>query len=96
MGSQTTTLVPPPGQPVAVVFLDPPYGQGIVPRAMAALTRQGWAGPDTLWAIETGRDEAGQGETGRDEAVPGPAVATFSHGAATVHIRRGLWTSAGT
>ena len=92
------TLAPPPGQPVALVFLDPPYGQGIVPRAMAALTRQGWAGPDTLWAIETGRDETGQGEEGQDEAgqnktVPGPAVATFSHGAATVHIRRGLWTS---
>ena len=75
-----TVLQPPPGSPVALVFLDPPYGETLVPRAMVALTRQGWAGPDTVWAIETGRDETLNGEP----------VATFSHGAATVHIRRGL------
>ena len=98
-------LAPPPGLPMALVFLDPPYGQGAVPRAMAALTRQGWAGPDTVWAIETGREEAGPDGAESDGAKSdgaesdgaglGQVMATFSHGAATVHIRRGLWTSGG-
>ena len=78
-------LTPPPGTPVALVFLDPPYGAGLPVRAAAALARQGWIGAETLLAIETGVDEA----------LPGEPVAAFSHGAAQVHVRRGVaWLAA--
>ena len=72
-------LTPPRGAPVAVAFLDPPYGAGLPVRTAAALVRQGWVGPDTLLVIETAADEA----------LPGEPVAEFSHGAARVHVRRG-------
>ena len=72
-------LTPPPGSPVAAVFIDPPYGAGLPVRAAAALIRKGWVGPETLLVIETATAEA----------LPGKPVAEFSHGAAWVHVRRG-------
>lgn len=43
--------------PVTIAFLDPPYGQDLVPRGVAALQRAGWIGPDTIIVAETGADE---------------------------------------
>jgi 16S rRNA (guanine966-N2)-methyltransferase len=48
---------PPPGQPCALAFLDPPYGQALVPAALAALAAAGWLAPGALLVAETGRDE---------------------------------------
>jgi len=39
------------------VFLDPPYGKGLVPRALGALQAKGWIAPGALIIAETGRDE---------------------------------------
>ncbi len=37
-------LRPPPGRPCALVFLDPPYGENLLPRALAALAQAGMGG----------------------------------------------------
>ena len=51
-------LAPPraPG-PVAIAFLDPPYGKGLAAPALEALRAAGWIGPDTCAVVEIGRDE---------------------------------------
>ena len=72
-------LRPPPGAPCGLVFLDPPYGAGLVPLAVAALTAAGWAGPGTLVVAEVGHDD------------PLPAVALLderAQGAARVMVWR--------
>ena len=51
-------LRPPPGQACGLVFLDPPYGQGLVSPAVAALRAAGWIAPDALIVAEVGREEA--------------------------------------
>lgn len=43
--------------PVTIAFLDPPYGQDLVLRSVAALQRAGWVGPDTIIVAETGSEE---------------------------------------
>ena len=45
----------PPRAPCAcgLVFLDPPYGQALVPRALAALGAAGWIAPGALVVAET-------------------------------------------
>ena len=64
-----------------MVFLDPPYGQGLVERAVAALEAAGWLAAGALVMAETGRDEA---------LVPwGEVLAERSHGAARVTVMRG-------
>ena len=50
-------LRPPPGPAQELLFLDPPYGAGLVPLAVAALTAAGWAGPGTLVVAELGRND---------------------------------------
>lgn len=70
---------PPPGQPCTLVFLDPPYGQSLVPKALAALEARGWLAPHALIVAETGRDE------------PPPvaeALAERTHGAGRISIWR--------
>jgi 16S rRNA (guanine966-N2)-methyltransferase len=58
------------------MFLDPPYGKGLVPRALAALQTKGWIAPGALIIAETGRDE----ET---VMLPGfEVLSTRDHGAA--------------
>jgi len=49
---------PPAGTPHDLVFLDPPYGQNAVPRALAALGAAGWIAPGALIAAEFGPDDA--------------------------------------
>jgi 16S rRNA (guanine966-N2)-methyltransferase len=67
-----------------LVFLDPPYGKGLVPRALAALQAKGWIAPGALIIAETGRDE----ET---VMLPGfEVISTRDHGAARLSALRAL------
>lgn len=50
-------LAPPRGSACGLVFLDPPYGQGLVPRAIAALGRAGWFAPAALIVAEVAAAE---------------------------------------
>lgn len=75
-----SVVVPPQGQACGLVFLDPPYGQGLVPRALAALATAGWLAPTALVVAEIGREEALQ--------LPGMMVAERAHGAARVTFWR--------
>ncbi|MCU0984593.1 MAG: 16S rRNA (guanine(966)-N(2))-methyltransferase RsmD [Acetobacteraceae bacterium] len=51
-------LRPPRAEAAAsLVFLDPPYGQGLVPRAVAALAAGGWIAPGALMVAEIGAGE---------------------------------------
>jgi len=73
-------LAIPPGTPAGLVFLDPPYGQDLVRRAVARLRAANRLAPDALLVAETGRDE------------PAPTahkiLAERSHGAARLSIWR--------
>jgi 16S rRNA (guanine966-N2)-methyltransferase len=51
-------LAAPAGEPCGLVFLDPPYGRDLVPRALDRLHTMGWIAPKALVIVETGRDEA--------------------------------------
>ena len=73
------TLAPPLGHACGLVFLDPPYGAGLLPRALSALSRAGWIAPGALMVAETGRDEAPD---------PGELLADRTHGAGRVTIWR--------
>jgi 16S rRNA (guanine966-N2)-methyltransferase len=44
-------------RPAGVVFLDPPYGLNLAPRALVQLRDAGRIGPHALIVVETGRDE---------------------------------------
>lgn len=63
-GAEETTHIlaadarrPPPGRSCDLVFLDPPYGQGLVPVAVAALAVAGWITPKSLILAEVGAYE---------------------------------------
>ncbi|HTC09355.1 MAG TPA: 16S rRNA (guanine(966)-N(2))-methyltransferase RsmD [Acetobacteraceae bacterium] len=51
-------LAAPPGAPCGLVFLDPPYSQDLVPKALAHLAPRGWIAAGALIVAETARDEA--------------------------------------
>ncbi len=42
------TRLPPAGAPATLVFLDPPYGQGLGATALASALAKGWIAPDAL------------------------------------------------
>ena len=67
---------PPPGTPCNLVFLDPPYGLGLVAAGFAAFAAAGWIAPGALILAELGRADA----------VPplGEPLAAFEAGAARV------------
>src|SRR5262245_14835460 len=44
--------------PCSLVFLDPPYGKGLIQPALVALTRAGWIAPGALIVAEMGPREA--------------------------------------
>ena len=73
-------LRPPPGPPCGLVFLDPPYGAGLLLPAVLALRHAGWIGSGAVLVAETGAGEA----------LPelGEPLAVALHGAATVHFVR--------
>jgi 16S rRNA (guanine966-N2)-methyltransferase len=50
--------VPGAGDPHGLVFLDPPYGQNLVPRALEALAAGGWLGAAALVVAELGPGDA--------------------------------------
>jgi len=50
------TKPPAAREPATLVFLDPPYGQDLAPRALAALARAGWLAPGAVAVVE---EEAG-------------------------------------
>lgn len=51
------TNPPPVRRPVDVVFLDPPYGSGLLGPALIALDRRGWLHEDTMIVAETAAGE---------------------------------------
>jgi 16S rRNA (guanine966-N2)-methyltransferase len=69
-------LRPKPGLACGLVFLDPPYGRDLVPKALAALGRAGWVAPGALVIAETGREETLD--------LPGEKLAERAHGAGSV------------
>jgi 16S rRNA (guanine966-N2)-methyltransferase len=78
------TAPPPAAAPCSLVFLDPPYGKGLVSRALVALRAKGWIAPGALIIAETGRDE---------EAVALPSFEVMSireHGAARLSALRAV------
>lgn len=79
---QADTCNPPPGPPCTLVFLDPPYGLGLVERSLVALNAAGWLAPDALVVAETARDEA--------LAPWGSILAERSHGAARITVRKNV------
>ena len=71
---------PPPGRPCTLLFLDPPYRQGLVGTALAALGRAGWIAAGALAVAETAREE--------ELAVRGAMLAERAHGAARLTVWR--------
>ena len=69
----------PSGQRADIVFLDPPYGQDLVSRALTRLRAVGRVGPGSLIVAETGRDEPAR------DVEP---LAERTHGAARLTIWR--------
>ncbi len=51
-------LFPPPGAPHHLLFLDPPYGENLLPRALAALATRDWIAPNALIVAELGPSDA--------------------------------------
>jgi 16S rRNA (guanine966-N2)-methyltransferase len=70
---------PPRGQACTLVFIDPPYGKGLISSALAALRAAGWIAPQALLVCETARDEM---------LDLGKPLATALHGAARVTFLR--------
>ena len=70
----------PSGEACGLVFLDPPYGQDLVRRAIASLQTAGWIAAGTLIVAEAGRDESLE--------LPMTLLAERAHGAARLLIGR--------
>jgi len=72
---------PPPGWPCSLIFLDPPYGEAMLPaRALAALADAGWTAPAALVVAETPAGQAGPSL--------GTLLAEHCHGAARLSFFR--------
>lgn len=61
------------GVPHGLVFLDPPYGCGLMEKALARLAPRGWIAPDAVMVAELGPEDAFE--------VPAP-LAVRRHGKA--------------
>ncbi len=68
-----------PGRGCSLLFLDPPYGQGLVPPAVGRLRQMGWVASGALIAAETGQE---------DRLHADELLAERSHGAAKLTIWR--------
>ncbi len=71
-------LRPPRGKGQALVFLDPPYGLGLLQGAVDALRSSGWIVQGSIIVAECGRLE--------QEPFDGPKLAHKVHGAAQVSV----------
>ena len=69
----------PHGEAATLVFLDPPYGKGLVPLALDRLRAAGRIAAGALVVAETGRDEP---------PLPVEALAERAHGAARIAVWR--------
>lgn len=69
----------PAGEAASLVFLDPPYGKGLVDSALVRLRAVGRIAPGALVVAEMGRDEP---------ALDVEALAERTHGAARVTVWR--------
>ncbi len=69
---------PGPGAPHDLVFLDPPYGQGLGETAMAALRAEGWIAPGALIVWEEGQPPVTEGLTVLDQRRYGDTVVTLA------------------
>ncbi len=69
-----------PGVPRSLIFLDPPYGKGLVQRSLNVLRAQGWLAPGCLIIAETSRLDP------VDEGVA--LLAHRVHGAAAINVWR--------
>ncbi len=79
-GDATRPPPPPHGfAPVGLLFLDPPYGAGLLAPALSALDATGWMDSRTLVVAELSADEP---------APPVPLLAERRHGAARLHVFR--------
>lgn len=78
-------LPPPPlaaAAPCGVVFLDPPYGEGLAGPALAGLAARGWIAEGALAVTEIAVDEGFElppGFLGLDERTYGAAKVVFLH-----------------
>jgi 16S rRNA (guanine966-N2)-methyltransferase len=70
-------LVVPAGEPADLVFLDPPYGQGLVASALARLRATGRVVPGSLIVAETGRNDPDPDFMILSKRVHGAARLTF-------------------
>ncbi len=70
----------PQGSARGLVFLDPPYGEGLIGPAVAHLAARGWIAVGTLVVAETGRAEV--------PAALGELLAERTHGAARISVWR--------
>ena len=73
-------LVAPRGGQCNVIFLDPPYGYDLVPRALTRLRATGWIAPAALIIAETARDQP--------SPAPALLLAEREHGAARISVWR--------
>ncbi len=64
------------GAACTLAFLDPPYGQNLIPPTVGALQTAGWLAPGALLIAETARDEP--------LSLPGEKHVERAHGAALV------------
>ena len=71
---------PPAGEACGLVFLDPPYGQDLVARAVPVLAKAGWLTAGALLVAEGGREEALE--------LPAELLDERSHGAARLTFWR--------
>jgi 16S rRNA (guanine966-N2)-methyltransferase len=69
------TQPPPAPWAATLVFLDPPYGEGLPDRALAALAAKGWIAPGALVCVETARADPllAEGFTVQDDRAQGRA-----------------------
>lgn len=79
---RSDVLLPPSvAEPVDLVFMDPPYGKGLIPPAIQALSESGWLGKRTLCVIETEKNEKlflPNAFTVHEERMYGKAKITFA------------------
>jgi 16S rRNA (guanine966-N2)-methyltransferase len=73
-------LAAPAAAPATLAFLDPPYGQDLVRRALRQLRGTGRLTANTIVVAETGRDEP--------TPTAAPLLAERSHGAARISVWR--------
>lgn len=48
---------PAPWAPATLAFFDPPYGEDLAGKALAALAAKAWLAPDAVCVVETGEGE---------------------------------------